>query len=216
MKFLLTSEGITNASIAQALVDLVGLPASEIKVAFIPTAADLYPEDKRWLIEDMAELVAQKYAQVDVVPIAAMTKEQSLPRLESAHVICFGGGSEFRLAKVLRETGLEKELPRLLETRVYMGISGGSMIAGLFLEKSFIDWVYEDDQEEAVEAPLGFVDCFIISHLNKSFMKRVRKETFGQFRGKLAYPLYLLDDDSALKVVDGKIEVVTEGEVIKM
>lgn len=53
MKLLLTSAGITNKSIAKAVLDLTGLPAKEIKLVFIPTAANVEEGDKEWLIDDL-------------------------------------------------------------------------------------------------------------------------------------------------------------------
>ncbi len=215
MKFLLTSAGITNKSIAQAVLDLVGLAAEKIKVAFVPTAADRYEGDKGWLIDNLSQFKAQGYAQVDIVDIAAMSKAQSLPRLEAAHVICFGGGSEYHLLTSLREKGLDIELPRLLETRVHVGISAGSMIAGHFIDKDVCNWLYLEAQiPEEFEKPYGFVDCIILPHLNSEYTTRVRKENLDQLRGKYPHPIYVLDDQSALTVVDGKIEVISEGEWI--
>ncbi|OHB25811.1 MAG: hypothetical protein A2542_00930 [Parcubacteria group bacterium RIFOXYD2_FULL_52_8] len=217
MKFVLTSAGITNKSIAKAVVDVVGLPKEQIKMAFVPTAADRYDGDKGWLIQNLQECKEQGYAQVDVVPMAAIPVDETLRRLEESHVIFFGGGSEYRLLRVLHDTGLYKELPRLLETRLYLGLSAGAMIVGHFVPKDVSNWLYVDDQiPEEYEEPYGWVDCIFFPHLNGSDFTNLRKENIESLRGMYDHPIYALDDQSALKVVDGKMEVITEGEYVKI
>lgn len=216
MKLLLTSAGIQNQSIAKAVLDLTGLPASKIKLVFIPTAANVEEGDKGWLIDDLVHFQKQGYNSIDIVDIAAVHRSVWQPRLEKANLFCFGGGNEQYLARILKESGLRDLLPDLLKTRVYMGISAGSMVAGQFLSKELLKVVYpEDDFEGKLEPTLGFVDCNFIPHLNSPHFPNARKEIFKSLQN-LTSPLYALDDQSALKVVDGKIEVVTEGEYLKI
>ncbi len=125
MKLLLTSAGITNKSLARALKQLVG---GEMRFAFIPTAAHHSVGDKGWLIKNYAE--CQKLGSVDIVDISAVGKDVWLPRLKAADVIVVGGGRGIlHLLKWMKKSGLEKMLPGLLRSRVYVGISSGSMIA---------------------------------------------------------------------------------------
>ena len=132
MKFLLTSAGIKNTSLEQTLIDLIGRPMHEIFVVFVPTAASFGDGDKKWLIEDF-EYFAKNCKAIDIVDISAVPKENWLRRFEAADVICFGGGDEQYLVKTMRESGVTEALPKLLETRVYMGISAGSMVVGKLL-----------------------------------------------------------------------------------
>lgn len=216
MKLLLTSAGITNKSIAKAVLDLTELPAAEIKLVFIPTAANLEEDDKGWLINDLIHFKEQSYNSIDIVDIAAIPRDIWQPRLEKANLICFGGGNEQYLARILRESGLGDLLPELLQTRVYMGISAGSMVAGQFLLKELLKVVYpEDNFERKLESALGFVNCNFVPHLNSPYYPRIRKEVLESLKD-LRVPLYALDDQSALKVIDGEIEVITEGEYLKI
>jgi len=218
MKFLLTSNGISNASIEKALFDLLGRPLNETKVAFIPTAANYFSEDKSWLVEDMNYFREKNFPFIDIVDLAALQKDQWLPRLEAVDLICVGGGSEQYLAQVMQTSGCAAELPRLLGRRVYMGISAGGMYISQFLEREALNIVYPEETFEGELFPsLGLVDCHVLPHLNSSFFSRMREEVIRSTAGKnLEYPLYALDDNSALKVVDGQIEVVTEGEFLKI
>lgn len=218
MKFLLTSAGITNTTLEKALIDLLGKPLKEIKVAFVPTAANYFAEDKAWLIEDMNYFRERQFSFVDIVDLAALTKEQWLPRLEAVDLICVGGGSEQYLAQMMQTSGCAVALPRLLESRVYMGISAGAMYISQFLEREALNIVYPEESFKGELFPsLGLVDCHILPHLNSSYFSRMREDVIRNTTGKnLSYPLYALDDSSALKVVDGEIEVITEGEYLKI
>ena len=216
MKLLLTSAGIQNKSIAQAILDLVGLPAEEIKLVFIPTAANVEKGEKLWLINDLLHFKEQNYGLLDIVDVAAVPKDIWLPRLEEANLICFGGGNEQFLADVIQKIGLKDILLELLKTRVYMGISAGSMVAGQFLSPELLKIVYpEDNFMRELHPAMGLVDCNFVPHLNSPWFPGVRKETLESLEN-LTTPLYALDDDSALKIVDGEIEVVGEGKYIKM
>ena len=213
MKLLLTSAGITNPTIAGSILELAGKPAKDIAVAFVPTAANPIAGDKEWLIENLAEFTAQHYKSVDVVDIA-WPRELWLPRLEAADLLCFGGGSEQYLAQVMQSSGLAPLLPGLLETRVYMGISAGSMVMGRFLSHDLMKIVYPEEVYEELAAPLGLVDLLYIPHLNSSFFTHVREETLESLKARFAYPLYACDDQSALKVIDGYVERIGEGNTL--
>ncbi len=214
MKFLLTSAGITNKSIAKAVTDLVGKPASEISVLFIPTAANTVEGDKGWLVDNLTEFKSQNYKSVDILDIASASEKVWRSRMEVADLICFGGGNEQYLAKVIRETGIDRTLPELLKTRVYMGISAGSMVAGQFLSHDLMKVVYPEEVFEELSTPLAYVNCLFIPHLNSEYFTQVRKDVLEKYKADFAFPLYACDDDSALKVIDGKIEIVSEGECV--
>ncbi|MFZ2048881.1 MAG: Type 1 glutamine amidotransferase-like domain-containing protein [Minisyncoccia bacterium] len=214
MKFLLTSAGITNPSIAKAVVDLVGKPANNISLVFIPTAANLIAEDKGWLIDNLNDLKKQGYLSIDILDIAGTPKDNWLPRLESADLICFGGGNEQYLAKVMRESGMDATLADLLKSRVYMGISAGSMVVGQFLPESLMKVVYPEEVFDSMAPSLALVDLLFIPHLNSPYFMQARRSVLDNLKNEITHPLYACDDRSALKVIDGKIEIVSEGEVV--
>jgi dipeptidase E len=216
MKFLLTSAGLMNESISNALVELTGMQNKDINVVFIPTAANLEPGDMEWLIKDYTLFSRQGFNSIDIIDIAAVGKDVWQPRLEAAHIFCFGGGNEQFLARVINESGLKEILPQLLATRVYMGISAGSMVVAQFPTAPILKAVYPEDKfENKLQPSLGLVGLHFIPHLNSDWFPNVRKEIIEKIQD-LSYPLYALDDQSALKIVDNKIEVVTEGEYIKI
>lgn len=213
MKLLLTSGGITNPTIAKALEELLAKPKNESIIAFIPTAANVEEGDKNWLINDLYRLNNDRYKYVDIVDISAVGEDIWKPRLEKADILFFGGGNTFHLMYWLQRSGLEKMLPDLLKTRVYAGISAGSMVTGKSISLSQSEKLYyENLGKYDNEAGLGFVDFSFRPHLNSPHFPNVNAAVLEQLVKELSEPVYALDDQMALKVVDNKIEVVGEGE----
>ncbi|MSR71703.1 MAG: hypothetical protein EXS50_03560 [Candidatus Taylorbacteria bacterium] len=190
MKFLLTSAGITNKSIAEAVTDLVGKPANEISALFIPTAANTVEGDKDWLIDNLVQFKNQNYKSVDILDVASASEQVWQSRIKAADLICFGGGNEQYLAKVIKEKGIDKVLPEILKTRVYMGISAGSMVVGQFLSHDLMKVVYPEEIFEELSTPLAYVDCLFIPHLNSEYFTQVRKEVLEKHKADFTSTLY--------------------------
>jgi dipeptidase E len=205
---MLTSSGITNKSLEEALRKLVG---AEIKIAFIPTAANTSGEEKSWLVKNYDE--CQKLGKIYIADISAVDKKIWLPILKKANVIFMGGGDSAHLMKWINRSGLVDELPDLLKERVYVGISAGSHILSKDLAASS-NFLYSVDTSK-VQGGLGFVDFYVRPHLNALEFPKVRDEYLKTQVSKLDQDCYAIDDDSAVVVVDGKIEVVSEGKWIK-
>lgn len=216
MKLLLTSSGLTNKKIADALIELVGKKPEEITIAFIPTAANATGNDKGWLIDDLYNLNQQKYKLIDIVDISALPKEIWKPRLEIADVLFFSGGNTTHLMRWIKESGLKELLPEFLKTRVWVGISAGSIVTNPTLALSSQDQklYYKENFNYETNEGLAFVDFYIRPHLNSSKFTHARREALEKNAKEISETIYALDDQMALKVVDGKVEVVGEGEYI--
>ncbi len=214
MKLLLTSAGLTNPTIISSLQRLLGRPFSETNLVFVPTAANMEEGDKSWLIDDFSRCGALGFNMVDIVDIAALPKEVWLPRLEMAHVLLFGGGNTYYLASQLHKSGLAELLSGLLQTRVYVGISAGSMVASREILVSQSKIYEEENGQPASNKGLGFVDFQFRPHLNSPYFTKVRKDYVEQVAREIGQPLYALDDQSALEVVDNAVSIVGEGEYI--
>lgn len=216
MKFFLTSAGVTNASIEMALFELLGKPANETKVAFVPTAATLVADDKSWLIEDFQYFVKQGFQSIDIVDISAVPRENWEKRLELADLLVFGGGDEQYLARVMRESGVAEALPELLKTRVYMGISAGSMVVGKLLPSELTKVLWPEESFEGNEEGMGIYDFSILPHLNSDYFAHLRTPLIESMKDRFLRTVYALDEQSALKVIDGQIDVISEGEFLKL
>ena len=216
MKLLLTSAGITNKTIADALIDLVGKKAEEINLAFIPTAANVEGHDKGWFIDNLYQLKQQKYKRIDIVDISALPKWNWQSRLETADVLFFSGGVTSHLMHWVEESGLKELLPELLKTRAYVGVSAGSIIVSPTLalsNKEKILWYKEKFGYEA-KTGLNFIDFYIRPHLNAPYQLKSREEFLKETAKEIPQTIYALDDQMALKVVNGKVEVVGEGKYL--
>ena len=218
MKLLLTSAGITNKSIEAALTSLLprraGLPAvaGECNLAFVPTAANVEEGDKGWLIDDLNNLRKMGFKELDIVDFSAMPRDVYLPRLEHADVICFSGGNNFHLIHMIKKLGLNQDLIKLLETRVYMGISAGSVVAGTSLMLSSSATMYSESIGDIKDdRGLGYADIHIRPHLNSPWFPDVRVEKIREHAKEALTPIYALDDQSAIKIDGDKLEVISEG-----
>lgn len=222
MKLLLTSNGLSNISIAKAFEELIGKKPEESKVAFIPTAANPQRDDNGWLIDDMYRIRKLGYT-VDVVELTALKKKEIKEILEKQDAIFVGGGNTFYLSYWMQKTGLFDLLPELLKNKVYAGISAGSMIAtaNLKLPSQAIEKIDDlEDKDYDLLGPSGqssgkslkLVNFLVRPHLNSNHFPRNRKEFLEEVARKVDEKIYALDDDSAVKVVDGQVSVISEGD----
>lgn len=217
MKFLLTSGGITNDSIAKALFDLAGKPVSELSVAFVPTAANPVEGDKGWLIGNYNEFQKQGFGSFDIVDIAALEAKVWKERLLAADIICFGGGNEQYLAKLFADLGMKEFLMANLEGKVYVGISAGSMVVGELMPFELMETVYPEESFENVGGKgMGFFDFFFIPHLNSPWFTHVTKETLESVKDKMNGPVYAFDEEAALKIDGDMLEIVGTGNSLKL
>ena len=216
MKLLLTSNGLSNPSIASALFELVGKPAAETTIAFIPTAMNIGAGDKDWFVDDLVNIKNQNIAHLDIVDISALPIEIWRPRLEAADVLFFSGGNTSHLMRWITESGLKELLPEFLKTKVWAGISAGSMVTNPTLALSSNDKkiYYEEITGYKSEEALGFVNFYVRPHYNSPHFPEASSEFLQQIAKNIPVTIYALDDMSALKVVDGGVEVVSEGEFL--
>lgn len=210
MKLLLTSAGLSNKSIIVALEKLLGKSCVNVKLAFIPTAANVEAGDKSWLIDDLNNFRNAGF-EVDIVDISAVPKDIWLPRLESAEVLFLGGGNTFHLMHWANKSGLIDLLPSLLKTRVYAGISAGSCIAGPTIYNS-VQNLFGEKYELEIKEGLGLVDFQVIPHLNSPYFENITKENLDNASKDLKEAVYAIDDNSAISVQGNKVEVISEGK----
>jgi len=212
MKLLLTSGGITNKSIANALFELIGKKPEETSLVFIPTASNVEMGDKEWFINDLINLKKQNFKSIDIADISAVEERIWKPKLEQADVLFFEGGNTYHLMEWINKSGLAKVLPEMLKTKVYVGVSAGSMVTNPDLALKISQIVYEEDIDKTEDMKgLGFVDFYFLPHLNSEYFKKLRENVIRDTTKGMTEKIYALDDNSALKVVDDQVEVVSEG-----
>lgn len=215
MKLLLTSGGLTNKSIADALFDLVGKRPEDTSLVFIPTASNVEIGDKGWLIDDLGNLKRQNFKSIDIADISAVSEKIWRPKMEAADVLFFEGGNTFHLMEWINKSGLKEILPELLKTKVYVGLSAGSMVTNKDLALKLSQIIYEEDFDKIEDMPgLNYVNFYFLPHLNSEYFPKVRKKNIQEAVKNISTKVYALDDQSALKVIDGDVKVVSEGKYL--
>lgn len=212
MKLLLTSAGITNQSILKALDDLADKPLDQLKIAFIPTAANLEEGDKGWLIDDLRRLSFLKFREIDIVDISALPKTIWLKRLKTADVLFVEGGNTYHLMYWFNQSGLSDILPELLKTRIYIGVSAGTIVATPSLINACSESkALKNIGEKINHDGLSLVDFMVEPHLNSAYFPESTLDNLKKSSPKYPYPIYGLDDETAIKIDGDKIEVVSNG-----
>lgn len=218
MKLLLTSGGLTNESISKALFELVGKKPEDTSLVFIPTASNVETEEKDWLINDLININKQNFKEIYIADISAVPEDIWRPQFEKADVLFFEGGNTGYLMRWINKSGLVRFLPEMLKTKVYVGLSAGSMVTCPDIALRMSQIIYDDDErEKELLQALGFVDFYFLPHLNSPNFPKRMEETIKKAVDELQIKrkVYALDDQSALKVVDGRVEVVSEGKYLE-
>jgi dipeptidase E len=226
VRLLMTSVGPTNDSIRKALLDLLGKPMAECRAVYVPTAIYALPSGPGDGLE-MARYVAtmgwQEAGLIELTALPSIEEEHWLPAFEAADAIIVGGGNGPYLGYWFEQSGLAARMPAALEEKVYLGISAGSCLLtpgwNFDRERLERDGIYYDDEYDEA-TPRGFGSAFTLSvvpfgfrpHLNADYFPQADLALMRRAAAKVDYPLYAVDDETALKVVDGEVEVVSEGQ----
>ncbi len=217
MKLLLTSNGISNDSIKKSFLNLVGKNPEDICLAFIPTASNIEQGDKSWLINDFINLKNLDLKSISIVDISAIERNIWEPQLKQADVLVFGGGDTFYLMEWVNKSGLIEILPELLKTKVYVGISAGSMIPSSDLLLNITQDLYKEDLKRLENMNgLNLVDFYLLPHFNKSSSSIRSKENVIKATKGIKSKIYALDDKSAIEINDGMVKIITEGEFLEI
>ena len=215
MRFLLTSGGIQNASIRAALVDLLGKPIAECDALCIPTAGYGHPRGTpggAWKFiagresrSPMCELGWKSLGVLELTALPGIDKARWVPWVQETDVLLVNGGEATYLCHWMRQSGLADLLPSL--RAVYVGFSAGSMVLTPRVGEDFVAWTSPTGGDET----LGLVDFSIFPHLDHEMLPENTMADAERWAAGLGGPAYAIDDESAIKVVDGSVEVVSEG-----
>ena len=212
MKLLLTSGGVTNPSIHSALVRLLGKPIAECDALVVPTAQWGHPlcgptSVHRVVTGDFQHLSGLGWASLGVLELTALPTigaERWVPWVRAADVLLVDGGDATYLCHWMRESGLADLLPSLPDT-VWVGVSAGSMVMTPRIGASFVEWPSAPD-----DRTLGVVDFSIFPHLDVFPTNTLAHAQ--RWAADIGGPAYAIDDQTAIVVVDGTPEVVSEGQ----
>jgi dipeptidase E len=237
MNLLLTSSGIKNKSIHDALVDLLGKPIAESNALFIPTAIYPFPGGAGLAWQAMSGKSASTLCQLgwkslgvlELTALPSIDKKTWVPSVENTDALLFWGGDPLYLSYWMRESGLTELMPSLRRGMVYLGVSAGSMAASSTFGETFtsppngrgITFTSEDivfdtpagkiNRTFVMTQGAGLVDFALIPHLDHKDHADASLKNAEKWAAKLRVPVYAIDDDTAIKVTDGTVEVVSEG-----
>ena len=216
MRLLLTSAGIKNASIHAALVDLLGKPTAESSALCIPTASYGHPmagPGAAWRFIagqeptiPMCELGWKFLGVLELTALPSIDAELWVPVVQETDVLLVNGGDALYLCHWMRQSGLADLLPSLHET-VWVGLSAGSMVMTPNIGEDFVIWKPPTGGDET----LGVVDFSIFPHVDHEDMPDNSMANAERWAAGIPGPAYAIDDQTAIKVTDGTVEVVSEG-----
>ena len=214
MKLLLTSAGIKNPSINDALLDLLGKPIAECDALCIPTASyghapggirGAYRFISGQATTPMCELGWKSLGILELTALPTLDRKLWVPLVEEIDVLLVNGGDSLYLAHHMLESGLAALLPSL--SGVWVGLSAGSMVMAPRIGEDFKVWNPPDGGDSA----LGIVDFSIFPHVDHPDLPENTMADAESWAAGLGNPAYAIDDDTAIKVTDGSVEVISEG-----
>jgi len=216
MKYLLTSAGIKNTSIHDALVNLLGKPIADSNALCIPTATYGHPmagPDAAWRFisgrearTPMCELGWKSLGVLELTALPSIEEERWVPWVRETDVLLVNGGDPLYLSYWMRQSGLADLLPSLHET-VWVGLSAGSLVMTPRIGEDFVHWKPPTGGDET----LGVVDFSIFPHLDNPALPENTMADAERWAASMSVPAYAIDDETAIKVVDDTVEVVSEG-----
>jgi dipeptidase E len=221
MKFLLTSGGVTNRSITNALVELLGKPIAESSALFIPTAIYPFPgaAGRAWQAitgraqSPLCELGWKSLGVLELTALPTIREENWIPTVREADALLVWGGDVLYLTHWMRESGLANLLTSLNES-VYVGVSAGSIAVTPYNCDAEFDLEFVptgNDMALRAERALGLVDFTLYPHLDRQDMPDASLANIEKWASGIPAPTYAIDDQTAIKVVGGAVEVVSEG-----
>ena len=215
MRLLLTSAGVRNPSIHDALLSLLGRPVADCDALCIPTALYGHPAvgpglNARDFItgrtDDMTGLGWKSVGVLELTALPTIDEELWVPKVREADVLLVSGGDALYLNHWMRESGFADLLPSLTET-VYVGMSAGSMVTTPRIGEWFVEW----PPPSGDDATLGLVDFSIFPHVDHPMLPYNTMAAAEKWAAGIGGPAYAIDDETAIVVADGSVEVVSEG-----
>jgi dipeptidase E len=237
MRLLLTSAGIKNGSIHDALVDLLGKPIAESNALFIPTALYPFPGGPSMVWRAitgkgpsrLGELGWKSLGVLELSVLPSIEEAAWVPTVRDADALLVCGGDPLFLANWMRRSGLTGLLPTLRSEAVYVGVSAGSIAATSTFVETYTepprgndgplkseDIVFTTPQGDVDRTLVtgqgaGLVDFAVIPHLDHPDHPDASLANAEKWAARIPAPTYAIDDQTAIKVTDGTVDIISEG-----
>ncbi len=237
IKLLLTSSGVSNQSIKDALVELLDKPISDSKALFVPTGVYPFVNGANyawWPIagKKQSALVGLGWETMGLLELTALPSIERniwLPALQDADALLVWGGDPLYLAYWFEKSGLTDVLALLHKDLVYVGVSAGSMVVSNIFGETYSDLrggsgtpltseivLFSSTQGDISKTFVtangaGLVEFSVIPHFENPAFAESCGQNAELWASKLTVPVYAIDEQSAIKVVGGQVEIVSEG-----
>jgi len=214
MKLLLTSAGIKNPSIEEALVGLLGKPIAECDALCVPTASyghapngfgGAYRFITGRATTPMCELGWKSVGVLELSALATLDRSLWLPAVEQTDALLANGGDALYLAHHMAASGMADLVPTL--DAVWVGLSAGSMVMTPRIGEDFKVW----NPPGGGDAALGIVPFSIFPHVDHPDLPDNSMDGAEKWAADIDAPAYAIDDATAIRVVDGAVDVISEG-----
>ena len=210
MKLILTSNLITSPLFVNKIIEFIGKSSQDIKIAIINEAYAVENGPHNWLLENFH--VIKKYfkdSSIEFVNLLALDIKTVEARLERVDVIiCLGGNTEY-LQTVFEKTGFDKLLRKLINTKIFVGVSAGSCIVGKLPSIETLSAIYEVTDLFGIKDYLSYFNFSILPHTGKKYFNDKFQVCLNESK-KQSYPVYSLSDTSALIIEDDKEYMIGE------
>jgi dipeptidase E len=215
VKLLLTSGGVTNPSIRRTLDDLLGKPVAESRALAVPTAQYGHPQCTpesayRFLAganaSHLCDLGWKSVGLLELTALPSIGADRWIPWVQETDVLLVDGGDAIFLRHWMRQSGMADLLPSLTDT-VWVGVSAGSMVMTPRIGDDFVTWT----APSGGDGTLGVVDFAIFPHLGHEQMPDNTLDEAQRWAAGIGCPSYAIDDQTAIAVTDGRVDVVSEG-----
>jgi dipeptidase E len=157
----------------------------------------------------MCELGWKSLGVMELTALPSLKQELWVPLLQETDVLLVNGGDPLYLCYWMRQSGLADLLPSL--AAVYVGLSAGSMVMTPNIGQEFIGWTPPTGGNETLDETLGMVPFSIFPHLDHEMLPDNSLAHAERWAAGMRVPTYAIDDETAIKVTDGNVEVVSEG-----
>lgn len=213
MKLLLTSAGVKNPSIHNALTGLLGKPIAESNALCIPTAVyAMGGPGMAWRLitgqasTPLCELGWKSLGVLELTALPSLGEEHWVPAVQETDALLVCGGDVLYLCHWMQQSGLADLLPSLHDT-VFVGVSAGSMVTAPDVGEHFVAWKPPTGGDRG----LGMVGFSMFPHLDHPDLPDNSMADAEKWAAGLPVPGYAIDDQTAIAVSDGNVEVVSEG-----
>jgi dipeptidase E len=216
VNLLLTSSGLRNDTLRDALRDMLGKPFGSANIVVVPTASVAEPGDHGWLVADLNRLHGLGWREFNILELNGLPQSMVLDRLRRADVVYVEGGNHYHLARSITGNDLAAGFREALESRVYVGVSAGSMIFSRNLTEHSAEVIGDTADlhvlgATTVEPPLGLVDWYLKPHLYSADFPERDDAWADRIVARADFPIYFIDDETAVRVSGDKLDIVSEG-----